>query len=150
MTKHELMDIACKVSDSSKCYSRKVGAVLTRNGAIISTGYNGPPTKMRPCTLKDGSPGCPRREMPEYKPGMYLEHCPAAHAERNSILLAAREGICTKGTTIYCYCGLPCKDCMIEIVNAGVDKIVCLTGEPLYDTLSARILQECSISVEYI
>ncbi len=137
--------------------SRKVGAVLVKDNCIVSTGYNGPARGVSHCyerdfefydrlnseksaeQLKNDYPTiCPRKDY-GYKSGQGLHLCQAAHAERNAILQAARNGICTKDTILYCYCGVPCKDCMIEIINAGIKKIVCLGTEYDYDSY-ARIL----------
>ena len=38
-----VLQIAYLVSQESKCCSWKVGAVIEKNGRIISTGYNGSP-----------------------------------------------------------------------------------------------------------
>ena len=43
-----------------------------------------------------------------------------AHAERNCIINAARAGITTVNSTMIVTSGIPCKDCMIEIIQAGV------------------------------
>lgn len=42
-------NICQAVSGNSKCFSRKIGAVLVRDKSIISTGYNGPPRGVPPC-----------------------------------------------------------------------------------------------------
>ena len=40
----------CKdVASNSKCLSRKVGAVLVRDGTVISSGYNGPARNFPHC-----------------------------------------------------------------------------------------------------
>lgn len=64
-----------------------------------------------------------------YKSGEGMKWMIDAHAERNCIINAARAGVSTLGTTMYAYCGLPCKECMIEIINAGIEKIVCLAKD---------------------
>ena len=38
-----VLQIAYLISQESKCCSWKVGAVIEKNGRIISTGYNGSP-----------------------------------------------------------------------------------------------------------
>lgn len=37
------------VSANSKCFSRRIGAVLVRDKSVFSTGYNGPPRGVPPC-----------------------------------------------------------------------------------------------------
>jgi len=163
------LHIAKEVSKNSKCLSRQIGAVLVKDKAIISTGYNGPARGVQHCNERNTSfylrldnkldkdylgrehitwkkyTKCPRIEL-GYKSGEGLHLCQAGHAERNALIQAARNGISTKGTTLYCYCGQVCKDCAIEIVNAGVERLVYLKGKP-YDNYSEFILKESGITI---
>lgn len=70
---------------------------------------------------------CPRKRS-GYKSGEGMHMCPAVHAEMNVVLQAARLGIATEGATLYCYCGVPCKDCAKELINAGIKRVVYLTS----------------------
>ncbi len=145
------MQIAAVVATKSTCWSRQIGAVLVKDKAIISTGYNGPPRGMSPCKVLNDFGDlyeykCPRREQ-GYKSGEGLHLCPAAHAERNALIQAARTGVSTMGSTLYCHCEQVCKECASEIVNAGVKRLVFLDGLPPYDKLAGRILSECKIEV---
>jgi len=152
--------LAKEVASNSKCLSRKIGAVLVKNKAVVSTGYNGPARGMKHCDERDlkfylalegnepdellgNASKCPRREL-GYKSGEGLHLCQAGHAERNALIQAARNGISTLGTTLYCYCPTPCKDCMIEIINAGVFRLVFLKGA-IYDKYSETLLKESAI-----
>ena len=162
------MGIAKLAAQQSKCRSRKVGAVLVRDKSIVSTGYNGPPRGMRPCDerwIEDGlyaeylpptefenylSQGaCPRQRL-GFRSGEGLDLCVAAHAERNALLQAAKLGVASQGATLYAWCGQVCKDCAIEIVNAGVTELVILDGQPAYDDLAELILNECGVVVRKI
>lgn len=69
-----------------------------------------------------------------YKSGEGMKWMIDAHAERNAIINAARTGVSTMGTTLYAFCGIPCKECMIEIINAGIVKIVCLAKKEIQDS----------------
>jgi len=165
--------IAREVATHSKCLSRKIGAVLVRDNSIISTGYNGPSRGVKHCNERNLSfylrldnnksilspthgidklkndlilPVCPRKYL-EYKSGQGLHLCQAGHAERNALIQAARNGISTLNTTLYCWCPLPCKDCAIEIINAGVDTLVFLEGVE-YDKYSKVILEESGINIK--
>jgi len=133
--------IAMVVSGNSKCMSRKVGAVLTRNNAIISTGYNGPPRGIPKCR---GSI-CPRQVV-GFKSGEGLHLCPATHAEANSIAQAAMNGVSTLGASMYLTCGVPCKNCLALIINAGIAEVVCVSEE-YYDGLSEHILENSDLIV---
>lgn len=159
------LGIAKVVSENTKCKSRPIGAIIVKDKSIISTGYNGPPAGMRPCDqrwVEDGlydsltsiNPQeavdrCPRRVL-GFPSGKGLEFCVAAHAERNALLQAAKLGISTQGATLYCFCGVPCKDCMIEIVNAGIEEVVCLHTETTYDDIAQGIADECGVRVRKV
>lgn len=150
----------CKqVARNSKCLSRQIGAILVKDKSIISTGYNGPPRGVPVCDQRwkldnllvdkygefseeETKGKCPRYVI-GFKSGEGLEVCVAGHAERNSLINAARNGIATKGTTMYMTCGIPCSPCLVEIINAGVEEIV-LTNLRFYDELNSRYLLDTS------
>jgi dCMP deaminase len=150
----------CKqVARNSKCLSRKIGAILVRDKSIVSTGYNGPPRGVPMCDERwkiddllvkkygeqkeeDVVGKCPRYVV-GFKSGEGLEICVAGHAERNSLINAARNGIATKGTTMYMTCGIPCSPCLVEIINAGVKEIV-VANLKFYDELNSRYLLDTS------
>jgi len=160
--------IAREVSKRSKCMSRQIGAVLVKDKAIISTGYNGPARGMKHCNERTkefyigimdfgevdelwkkrletyDNNKCPRRNF-KFDSGEGLHLCQAGHAERNALIQSARNGISTKGTTLYCYCCRPCKDCTIEIINAGVSTLVYLATDKEYDSYSATLFDESNI-----
>lgn len=135
------LSICNAVGSNSKCMSRKIGAILVRDKVVICTGYNGPPRGIAHCEGEE----CPRRTA-GYKSGEGLHLCPAAHAERNAIVQAARLGIQTKEATLYLNTGVPCKDCLIEMINAGISEIVC-TNIFFYDNLSETILNQSHLKV---
>ena len=133
------------VASKSSCLSRQLGAILVRDNSIVATGFNGPPRGIPHCdsmerreSIINKSPIssemqhqlltefnlCPRKLM-GFKSGGGLEYCNAAHAERNCLINAARLGISTLGTYLYLNAKvLPCKDCMIELINAGIKTII--------------------------
>jgi dCMP deaminase len=92
---------------------------------------------------------CPRKVL-GFESGQGLHHCVAAHAERNALLQAAKLGIATKGSTLYCFCGVPCKDCAIEIVNAGVTEVVCIKWDYKYDQLNDEVFRLCGVTVREV
>lgn len=94
--------------------STQVGAVLVGpEGEIRLTGYNGPPRGVW------DSPA--RRE----RPAKYLY---ASHAEANLIAFAAREGIPTKGCTVY-VTHMPCSACARTLIQAGITAVHCGPGK---------------------
>ena len=125
-------NICIAVASKSPCLSRQIGAILVRDKSIVATGYNGPARNYPHC---EGE--CPRK-LKGYKSGEGLVECPAAHAEGNCIANAARLGVCTVGTTLYMNSIVPCKDCMILLVNAGITEVVIEKYE-WYHEMSADI-----------
>ena len=159
-------NICESVSKNSKCLSRRIGAILVNDHSIISTGYNGPPRGVPHCNeryiidpvirsliqSKGKNPDdkkyhniCPRN-VAEFKSGEGLEFCIAGHSERNALNNAARNGIKTKGSLLYMSCGVPCSNCLIEIINAGVDEII-ITAMSFYDSSSTYLLKHSKLKV---
>lgn len=162
------LDVCNIISTNSKCFSRKVGAIIVRDKSIISTGYNGPPRNVPDCykrfrnqldvslcaelTKKYGDDFinleqdiCPRRLL-EFKSGEGLQYCVAGHGERNAIVNAARIGIPTKGTIMYMNCAIPCTPCLVEIINAGISEIV-VTEKSYYDVSADYLIKESRLKV---
>ena len=84
----------------------------------------------------EGCKTCPRRLL-DVPSGVGLELCNCSHAERNAIFNAAKRGASTKGATIYCWCGVPCHECSIAIIQSKIKRVVCLeTGLPDYSKSS--------------
>jgi dCMP deaminase len=87
----------------------QVGAVLVGpDNEIRLTGFNGPPR---------GVEDLPERRE---RPTKYLF---ASHAEANLVAFAAREGIRTKGCTVY-VTHHPCSSCARTLIQAGIECVV--------------------------
>jgi dCMP deaminase len=114
------MNLAVASSARANCLRRAVGAVVVREGRVISTGYNGTPDRFTNCL--DG--GCVRCKG-DYAAGTAYDLCICVHAEQNALLTAAREGIRTKRTRIYTTLQ-PCFSCLKEALQAGVEKVLYL------------------------
>ncbi len=83
-TKDEsFMEIAQAVSMRSTCLRRRYGAVIvSKDGRIVSTGYNGAPRCRQNCTdLRV----CLRDKL-KIRPGTHYELCRSVHAEANAII----------------------------------------------------------------
>ncbi len=111
------MNIAHIVSNRSNCIKQKVGAVIVKNNRILSTGYNGTPSKIENCI--DGE--CPRCNSEDISQGEQLDKCFCIHAEENALLeigktLAANATIYT---TVY-----PCLLCSKLMIQCGISKVV--------------------------
>lgn len=121
------LNIAKAVSARSTCLKKHYGAVIVKNGTILSTGYNG---NVRGeshcgtfCTKASGN-----GDMEEYL------QCAAVHAEMNAIISASRNdmleadlylaGFDVKtGEAIECE-AWPCEICLRLIKNAGINRII--------------------------
>ena len=134
------MEIAEVVAKRSTCLHHKVGAVLVRDGQILTTGYNGAPSKIAHCIEL----GCARDGI---ESGTRHELCRAVHAEQNAIIQAALHGVCTKGATLYCT-HQPCILCAKMIINAGV-KRVCY-GKDYPDQAALKMLIGAGIETSNI
>ena len=120
------LDIAKSVASRSSCMRNKGGAVIVKNKAIISTGYNGAPQFQKNCI----EIGFCYRNKNNIKSGTQLELCRAvgSHAESNAISLAARNGSATEDSTIYIVGhNFVCNQCKALIANANIKKVVLLT-----------------------
>jgi dCMP deaminase len=108
-------NIAKELASASKCVSKQVGAVIVKEGRILSTGYNGTPAGYQNCC--------------DYWDGEYTtEHHEWSktyeiHAEMNAIIWAARKGISIEGATIYVTLE-PCSECSKNLIASGIKRIV--------------------------
>ncbi len=114
----QFLEIAKIVAQTSKCVSLKVGAVLVRDGRIISMGYNGTAPGLKNCS-DVWSHRC--HEHTEWSNKYEI------HAEQNALLFAARNGISTQGSTVYTTIE-PCHQCLKLMIAAGVIRVVYLDG----------------------
>lgn len=120
----------------SRCKKRQLGCVLVLDngdGSYIE-GTNGAPLSLKSCDP------CPRIVRNSIS-GADLDLCKAVHAERQTLLKAAKYGHKTEGAKLYSYMGVPCKDCMLELIEAGISEIICAKNT-YYDELSKRIIEE--------
>ena len=111
------MNIAHIVSNRSNCIKQKVGAIIVKNNRILSTGYNGTPSKIRNCIEGE----CPRCNTDEISQGEHLDQCFCIHAEENALLeigktLSAGANLYT---TVY-----PCLLCSKLMIQCGISKVV--------------------------
>ena len=102
------INIAKEIGTLSHCTRSKVGAVLVKDGNVISFGYNGTPAGM--------DNGCEENDVTKDE---------VVHAEMNSILKAAKSGNAVEGSTLYLTLS-PCKECSKLILQSGVKKVVYL------------------------
>ncbi len=117
----------------STCLKRKYGAVIVKDDAVISTGYNGSPRGYENC-CDIGS--CPRIERNMHQ-GEGYALCRAIHAEANALLNCSREQ--TIGADLYLtginpddnsiHRARPCPLCARTIIQAGIRNVIMRQGE---------------------
>ena len=126
------MEIARTVATRATCPRASVGAVLTRDRRILTTGYNGAPKGVAHCT----DAGCI----------MVDGHClRATHAEANAIVQGALHGVGLEGATAYCT-HQPCAGCSKLLISAGIVRIVYRDAYP--DPVATALLGEVGVALE--
>lgn len=131
----------------STCIKRKYGAVIVKDDAVISTGYNGSPRGFENCCDIGVCPRIPRN----MHQGEGYEICRAIHAEANALLNCSREQ--TMGADLYLAginpedCSVhkakPCPLCARMIIQAGIRNVILRVGdgEDNYVTIPANELE---------
>ncbi|MHA1654703.1 MAG: deoxycytidylate deaminase [Candidatus Thorarchaeota archaeon] len=135
-------EIADLVSSRSTCLRNQVGAVLVKEGQILSTGYNGAPKGLPHCS----EVGCLREKL-GVKPGERHELCRGLHAEQNAIIQAAYHGVSVRGAKLYCTTR-PCSICTKMLINAGITEIIYI--EEYHDPLAAQLAEEAGLTLRRI
>ncbi len=100
------MDIARAVSKASRAERNRVGAILVKDGNVISFGYNGTPSGFDN-SCEDGC-GTTKPEV--------------LHAESNAIAKCAQSTQSSSGATLYVTVA-PCFDCAKLIIQAGIKAV---------------------------
>lgn len=117
----------------STCLKRKYGAVIVKDDAVISTGYNGAPRGFDSC-FELGY--CPRIDRNMHQ-GEGYGICRAIHAEANALLNCSRQQ--TLGADMYIvginpsdnsiHKAKPCPLCARTIIQAGIRNVYLRVGE---------------------
>lgn len=133
------MEITKVVAKRSTCLRRKVGAIIVKDKRIITTGYNGAPSRLAHCV----DTGCLREKL-GVPSGQRHELCRGLHAEQNAIIQAAVHGVSVSGGTLYSTTQ-PCILCSKMLVNAGITQIVFAGDYP--DELSLTVLKSAGVEL---
>lgn len=117
----------------STCIKRKYGAVIVKDDAVVSTGYNGSPRGFENC-CDIGK--CPRIEKNMHQGDGY-GICRAIHAEANALLNCSRQQ--TMGADLYLagidpktnsiHKAKPCPLCARSIIQAGIKNVYLRVGD---------------------
>lgn len=137
------MDMTELVATWSSCFKsdRQVGAIITKDKRILTTGYNGASAGIKSCKEKGE---CIRQKL-GIESGTRHELCYAVHAEQNAIIQAAKLGVCVDGATLYCT-HQPCAICAKMIINSGIKRVVFKQGYP--DDFSMEMFREAGLEIE--
>jgi dCMP deaminase len=112
----------------SHCTRKQVGALIVKNGMIISDGYNGTPSGFpNACEDDQGS-----------------THWYVLHAEANAITKVARSNNSAVNATLYITLS-PCRECAKLILQAGIQRVVYTRGYK--DESGVDFLREAGIDV---
>ena len=118
-------------AQNSYCQRRQVGALVVKDGMIISDGYNGTPSGFENvCEDENGVT----------KPYVL-------HAEANAITKLARSNNNSEGATIYITAS-PCIECAKLIIQSGIKRVVYGEKYRLMDGIV--LLERAGIEVVYL
>jgi dCMP deaminase len=120
ITKKQAKERLLELEQRATCFFRNVGAVIVRNGLMVSEGWN---TSLsgKKCTEE----GCLRKKLFDQdmlEKGQRMEVTRAIHAEQLAICHAAKEGTGTDGAEMYTSI-MPCIICARMIVKAGIKRV---------------------------
>ena len=112
----------------SYCTRKKVGAIIVKEGVIISDGFNGTPKGFdNYCEDTNGD-----------------THWYVLHAEANAILKVAKSTNNCNGSTLY-LTHSPCKECSKIVLQAGIIRLVYI--EKYKDASGLIFLQNAGVDI---
>ena len=118
-------------AQNSYCQRRQVGALVVKDGMIISDGYNGTPSGFENICEDDNGVTKP-----------YV-----LHAEANAITKLARSNNNSDGATIYITAS-PCIECAKLIIQSGIRRVVYGEKYRLMDGI--ELLERAGIEVVFL
>lgn len=124
----QYMRIAEIISENSYSNRLKVGAIIVKNKAIISDGYNG--------TISGFPNVC------EDENGNTYKH--VLHAEANAITKLAKSSYSSEGATIYTLVS-PCVECAKLIIQSGIIRVV--YREEYRDLEGIQLLKKAGLNI---
>ena len=125
--------VAKLCAKNSYAIKLQVGAIIVKDGQIMSDGFNG-----TPCGFENK---CEVKSMD----GSLHTLSYVLHAESNAILKCAKYGRATNGSTLY-ITHSPCIECAKLIIQAGIIRVVYL--EEYKNSDGVELLKRIGIKVE--
>ena len=137
--KSYFMKVAKLAAENSYSRRAKVGAIIVRDGRIISTGWNGQPR---------GFDNCCEREVVLPTGEKVLETLPTViHAEMNALFWCSKTEIISDNSELYVTLS-PCVNCALGIIQCGIRKVYYL--DEYRDTSGLELLKKCRIELEQV
>ena len=143
MNNHQIyLNVAREIAKMSKCIQIQVGAIIVKDGRILSTGYNGTPKGFVNCNQFFNF------EKPERSVHHEFSEMYEIHAEQNAILFAAKYGISIDQSDLYTTLH-PCNDCLKIICNSGIKNIYyCDEYDKFVSDLKINtLLEKCNVKL---
>ena len=139
-------------ASNSHARRNKVGALIVKDGMIISDGFNGTPSgfeneceEVIPCANTCTNLFC---QDCEYCKDHKLKTKPyVLHAEANAILKVARSTNSSVGATLYCTMS-PCLECAKLIIQSGITRLV--YSEQYRDTAGLELLERAGVEIKQL
>lgn len=148
LSDYAAMNLALQTSRRSLDPNTRVGAVVVdKYGNLQAYGHNSLPDRIS--------------HSDERLANRDLKLKLIVHAEMNAILSAARRGKALQGSMLYfaasnpegdrCWGGVPCTRCLVEILQAGIERIVSLPQKDGFSSwhadmeMSRRLIAESGI-----
>jgi dCMP deaminase len=123
--------MATQWASLSHCLRKQVGALIVKDGMIISDGYNGTPSGFDNCC--------------EDQNGNTFWY--VLHAEANAILKVSKSTNSAQGATLYLTLS-PCRECAKLVLQAGIKRVVFC--DKYKDDSGINFLERAGVDVEQI
>ncbi|AZQ62568.1 CMP deaminase [Flammeovirga pectinis] len=138
------MRCAEAIGELSRCTRLKVGAIIVKEGNIISMGYNGTPKGFENSCENVENVLNPKTKKLEQ---VLVTKEEVLHAEANAITKAAKSTYSTEGSSIYCTDSC-CFGCAKLIIQAG---IICFYYKREYrDKSGLQLLEKAGVKVTQV
>jgi len=122
------MDMALRWAQLSEAQRKKVGALIVKDGQVISDGFNGTPRGFE--NVCEDAKG---ETLPE-----------VLHAESNALMKIAQSTQSSTGATLYVTLS-PCYQCAKLIIQGGIKKVVFLAK--YHDEEGLNLLSRCDVEI---
>jgi len=137
--KNKIIKLIEKEKSESICLRSKVGAVVVKNGRIISSAHNGNCSYLLPCSII----GCAKKYFSP-RAGQRNEMCTGLCAEQRAIIKALSNKCDLKGAEVYCNYS-PCVGCSRIFAEVGIKTFY--FQKEYKDALSRQILKMAGIEM---